>query len=84
MFSGSPNSLRNLDKGRLLGGPGHAAKADARAKELAPILADIRKGGAPSLSRIVAELNARSIPSPRGGKWHKSQVRRTLARIDGG
>ena len=56
------------------------ARADARASELAPIIAELREAGVTSLRTIAAELNARGVPTARGvGEWHSAQVRRMLA-----
>ncbi|WP_018261448.1 recombinase family protein [Methylobacterium sp. WSM2598] len=60
------------------------AKADSRAADLAPILEDIRAGGATSLREIAGELNHRGIPTARGGSWSAVQVNRVLARTAGG
>jgi DNA invertase Pin-like site-specific DNA recombinase len=58
------------------------AKADARAADLAPIIAEIQASStAPSLRAIAAELNARGIPTARGSRWFAAQVRAVLARI---
>jgi DNA invertase Pin-like site-specific DNA recombinase len=57
------------------------AKADARAKDVAPILADIEQAGITSHRGIAAELNAREIPSPRGKLWNEFQVARLRRRL---
>jgi hypothetical protein len=58
------------------------AQANARASELASIIAELRAAGVTSLRTIAAELNARGIPTARGvGEWHSAQVRRMLARL---
>jgi hypothetical protein len=43
--------------------------ADARVADLAPVINDIRAGGAQSLRAIAAELNERGISAARGGEW---------------
>jgi hypothetical protein len=58
------------------------ARADARAADLAPLIAELRASGVTTLQGIAAALNARKVPTPRGrGKWQGSQVRRVLARL---
>lgn len=57
------------------------AKADKRAADLTPIIADVRETGATSLREIAAALNARSIPTARGGTWSAVQVQRAIARL---
>ena len=56
------------------------AKANDRAADLAPILAEIQAGGASSLREIAAALNERGIPTARGGSWSAVQVQRVMQR----
>lgn len=55
------------------------AKADRKAADIAPLVRDLQATGA-SLRVIAAELNARGIPTARGGEWSAVQVSRVLAR----
>ena len=48
--------------------------ADRHAQDLAPVVADIRTGGATSLRAIAGELNAGGMLTRRGGRWHVSTV----------
>jgi hypothetical protein len=58
------------------------ARADARAADVAPIIAEIRAAGITSLNGIAKGLKARGIPTPRGrGNWHPTQVGRLLKRL---
>lgn len=57
------------------------AKAERRANDLAPILADLKAHGAATLEALAAGLNARGLPAPRGGTWSAVQVSRLLARL---
>jgi DNA invertase Pin-like site-specific DNA recombinase len=57
------------------------AQAIARAADVLPIIADIQAGGAKSLREIAAELNARGIPTARGGQWSATQVQRVMVRL---
>jgi hypothetical protein len=51
------------------------------AAEVAPVVAELRAGGAESLRAIAAGLNARGIPTARGnGQWSAVQVARVLER----
>ena len=70
----------NLDKAR-----GHAvaalkAEADRAAGNVLPIIAEIQKSGAKTLRDIAGALNARGVPTPRGGLWYAASVRNALAR----
>jgi hypothetical protein len=58
------------------------ARADARASQLAPIVADIRRGGVTSWYGIAMELNKRGVPTATGrGIWEPGQVRRLMERL---
>lgn len=56
------------------------AEADRAASNVQPIIREIRKSGAMSLRAIAEALNARGIPTPRGGRWYAMSVRNALAR----
>ena len=56
--------------------------ADAFARDLAPVLAEIRAGGATTLHGIAAAFNERGVLTRRGGAWGVSNVRNLIARID--
>jgi hypothetical protein len=60
----------------------NVACADARAAELAPIVADIRHSGITSWYGIAMELNKRGVPTATGkGIWEPAQVRRLMERL---
>jgi hypothetical protein len=66
------------DAGRKVG----IARADARASQLAPIVADIRRGGVTSWYGIAMALNERGVPTATGhGIWEPGQVRRMMERL---
>ena len=86
-------TLRTAGKATQLGGDRGAVLTDtirakgvavrqersrARAADLAADIVEIRLGGAFSLREIAAALNARSIPTARGGTWSAVQVKRVL------
>lgn len=57
-------------------------RADARAADLASTIAALQANGATSLRAIAAALNARGIPTSRGGGvWSATQVARVLERL---
>ena len=82
---GNPNGaaalLRSDDGGRSLRQT-VSQNADCFARDLAPVVEDIRTGGPSSLRAIAAELNARGILTRRGARWHVSNVRNLLARLE--
>src|ERR1700738_533951 len=55
--------------------PAHHAAAVARAEELRPVLAEL---AGMSTRQIAAELTARGIPTPRGGRWQARSVAHVL------
>jgi DNA invertase Pin-like site-specific DNA recombinase len=58
------------------------ARANSRAADIAPAIAELQAAGARSLRAIAAGLNDRSIPTARGsGEWTAVQVMRVLERI---
>ena len=56
------------------------AEADRAASNVLPIIAEIRRSGATTLRAIAEALNARGVPTPRGGRWHAMSVRNVIAR----
>jgi hypothetical protein len=60
------------------------ARANQRAAELAPVIAELRAAGITSLSGIAAALNARGVRTTWGHRhWYASQVAKLLERISG-
>lgn len=59
-------------------------RADLRARELAPLLAEIRLSNPGISLRGIAQILAeQGISTPRGGRWGPSAVKGLLDRIDG-
>jgi DNA invertase Pin-like site-specific DNA recombinase len=56
------------------------AAADAHARKLHAVLAELWVAGITNIREIAAVLNARGIPASRGGQWHPTSVQRLLAR----
>ena len=58
------------------------AQADARAVDVAPILAELQAAGVHSLAGLARGLSARGIPTARGAAaWSSVQVSRVLTRL---
>jgi DNA invertase Pin-like site-specific DNA recombinase len=70
-----------LDEARGLAALALKTEADRAAGNVLPIIAEIQKSGAKTLRAIADALNARGIPTPRGGRWHAMSVRNALARV---
>lgn len=58
-------------------------EADRFAANVAPIIREIRAGGAGSLRAIAEVLNERGIATARGGTWAATQVRDVIRRVEG-
>jgi hypothetical protein len=59
-------------------------QVEARAAELAPIIAELQAAGVTSLYGIAKALNARSVPTATGkGQWVIPQVRRVAGTAQG-
>lgn len=67
--------------GSSAGNAAKAAKADRRAADLAPVIADIWAAGKTSCAAVAEELNARGFPTPRGGRWAPAQAFLLMKRI---
>src|SRR3954464_1018988 len=81
---GNPNSaaaLRRSAQGGMALRATVARNAERHARDLAPVIDDIRAGGATSLRSIAAELNDRGMLTRRGGRWHVSTVTNLLERL---
>jgi len=59
------------------------AEADAHAKTVLPFIRKAEKAGASSLRAIAEVLNAKGIPTARGGRWQPQQVANVLGRSVG-
>jgi DNA invertase Pin-like site-specific DNA recombinase len=57
--------------------------ADHRAHAVLPAIEELRAAGASSLHQLATGLNAKGVPTPRGGAWTATAVRRALARTEG-
>jgi DNA invertase Pin-like site-specific DNA recombinase len=81
---GNPNGAASLRRAGKGGAPLRAAiarNADRHARDLAPVVKDIRADGATSLRGIADELNNRGMLTRRGGRWHVSTVMNLLDRL---
>ena len=69
-------------RGALAGADARRRTADHHAHGAAPRVVELREGGA-SLAVTAATLAAEGVPTPRGGAWTATAVRRVLGRIEG-
>ena len=82
---GNPNgaaALKRAGKGGVALREAIALNAERHARDLEPVIGDIRAGGALSLRAMAAELNARGMLTRRGGRWHVSTVTNLLDRLE--
>ncbi|WP_434619959.1 recombinase family protein [Tabrizicola sp. M-4] len=80
---GNPNgaaALKRAGKGGVALRATVAANADQFARDLAPVIADIRAAGHTTLRAVAAELSARGIRTRRGGQWGVGNVKDLLGR----
>lgn len=80
---GNPANLtdRARHRGTRASAAVRAATAAQDARDLAPIIAELRRGGATTLRAIARGLNAQGWTTPRGGGWTATQVHRVLERL---
>jgi len=69
------------DATREAGRAARTAKANGRANDLAPIIAELKAAGVTSYGALARALNERGIPTARGGEWSPMQVSRVLAKV---
>jgi hypothetical protein len=68
---------------RQVGNRARAARANGRAADLAPIIAELQAAGITTLRAIAAALNDRRVPTVNGyGAWRSEQVSRLLRRLN--
>jgi hypothetical protein len=56
------------------------AEADRYAANILPIIREAQRAGASTLRQIAEALNARGIPTARGGRWYAHSVANILER----
>jgi DNA invertase Pin-like site-specific DNA recombinase len=61
--------------------PAYRAEAIERARQLAPLLAELKSAGM-SARQMAVQLTARGIPTPTGARWHAQTVIRMLDRVE--
>jgi DNA invertase Pin-like site-specific DNA recombinase len=67
-----------LVEAHVKGAEANRTAADAFARNVLPVIREIQKSGVQSFRAIASALNARGIPTARGGQWHDSTVRNAL------
>jgi DNA invertase Pin-like site-specific DNA recombinase len=70
----------NLDEARQRGIQARAAHAERHARHVLPVIREVQVAGARSLAEIADALNARGVPTSRGGSWAPMTVKRVLDR----
>ena len=82
---GNPNgaaALRRAGEGGAALRAVVAKNADRHARDLTEVIDGIRSEGHTSLRAIAFQLNARGMCTRRGGRWHVSNVRNLLLRMN--
>lgn len=65
---------------RAMGTAARVARAQSRATDLLPVIAEVRAAGATTLRLVADALNEKGITTARGGRWSPVQVQRVEAR----
>jgi DNA invertase Pin-like site-specific DNA recombinase len=73
------NCAEIAGKGNRASAQVRSALAAQRARDLQPVIAELRSAGASSLSELAAGLNARGILTARGREWSPTQIARVIA-----
>jgi DNA invertase Pin-like site-specific DNA recombinase len=71
-------NVASLATAHVKGAAANRTAADAFARNVLPVIREIQKSGVHSFRAIASALNARGIPTARGGNWHDSTVRNAL------
>jgi DNA invertase Pin-like site-specific DNA recombinase len=78
---GGDRGARLTAKQRAAGRAVQQAQARERAADLAGTIKELQAAGSASLRTIAEGLDARGIPTVRGGKWSAAQVMRVIERL---
>jgi len=70
----------NLPEASAKGAAATQAAAEAFAANVLPVLRQMQASGVTTLAELAAGLNARGIPTARGGVWHAMTVRNLFQR----
>jgi hypothetical protein len=79
---GGDHGARRTQKSRTAALKARQARADSRATEVSPIIAELRASGVTSTYGIAKALNERRIPTFTGrGLWQVTHIKRVLVRL---
>jgi len=67
------------ERGDIIDAKAVEANVDRHAANVLPIIREIQRAGAGSLRSIAEALNARGVPTARGGRWQAMTVSNVLA-----
>jgi hypothetical protein len=76
------SGLATSGNGMVNNGKASKQAADVRAEALRSTILEFRTAGFVSNKAAARELNARGIPTARGGKWYLTMVTRLLQRLE--
>ena len=71
---------RNAAEAAAIGREAQATEADRLAANVQPIIQELRASGVSDLRGLAAALNSRGVRTPRGGRWHVSNVKNAIDR----
>lgn len=78
---GSPDNLDNRNLGNQRSAAVRSENANARVRDLAPIIEQAKAEGATTLKDIAGYLNGRGIPTARKGEWTAAKVLMEVRRL---
>jgi len=73
---------RNSREAAALGREVQTESADAFAANVLPIIESLRASGITDLRGVAGALNTRGVRTARGGRWHVSNVKNVIDRVD--
>ena len=75
---GGPKNHNFSDDERLMAAQSVSKLSIERKEEVLPVILSLQQQGLATLQSLADALNAKGIPTPRGGSWTRTQVSRVL------
>ena len=72
----------NLEEAQTKGAAKNKERAQSLARELAPVIQELRRGGRETAQEIADGLNEQGYQASRGNPWKTTNIRRLISRVD--
>lgn len=72
----------NLEEAQAKGAAKNKERAQSLARELAPVIQELRRGGRETAQEIADGLNEQGYQASRGSPWKTTNIRRLISRVD--